>query len=71
MVDPRDRWVGWPFPRWLLFALLVLLLVSSLAVSIVAVSSDEMSISGGVIFGLLPILGLAIGLFIYRRNLRP
>ena len=67
-----DRWLGWPYPRWLLFALIVLMAVSGVAVSVAAVRYDGSSvveelISWGLYAGLSAII-MTVSILLHRRR---
>ncbi len=67
-----DRWVGWPYPTWLLIALIVLMAVAGVAVSVAAIRYEESSVVGelvrwGLTAALFAII-LTVSILLRRRK---
>ena len=67
-----DRWIGWPYPRWLLIALIVLMAVGGVAVSVAAVRYDESSVveelTSWGLYGGLSIIIMTVSILLHRRR---
>ncbi len=65
-----DRWVGWPYPRWVLVALLIILIGVGAVAAVVAVQYEEASVVALLVYGAIGIIFPLLGMLLARRKRR-
>ena len=65
-----DKWVGWPYPKWVLAALLIILIGVGAVAAVVAVQYEEASVAALLVYGAIGLIFPLLGVLLHRRKRR-